>query len=76
MMEPFRPLVDKLVYELHFKEFGPNEKHKVIDVLNKEVRVNDSKQYVSNAIKTYCKSVLDAMFDNSPALINCYNYEF
>ena len=76
MMEPFRPLVDKLVYESHFKEFGPNEKHKVVNVLNKEVRVNDSKQYVSNAIKTYCKSILDAMFDNSPDLINCYNYEF
>ncbi len=73
LMEPFRVLVDRIVYNGSFTEFTSKEKHRLVDVLNETVKINNTQQYVSNAIKIYCQSVFDAIGDNDISKINFYS---
>ena len=50
LMEIFRPMVDKIVYENRKLAFDREFKYKLIDVCNKEVFICGKKQYLSNAI--------------------------
>ena len=61
LMEPFRPLIDKIVRDNIDEGFDGAMKIKLIDVLNQQVVINRSKQYVSNAIAIYVKSVFQAI---------------
>lgn len=61
LMEPFRPLVDKCVLEMKLEQFEHEEKMWLVDIQNQEVQIDGKIQYVSNAIKIYCKSVFDAL---------------
>ena len=61
LMEPFRPLVDKCVLGMKLEQFEHEEKMWLVDILNQEVQIDGKIQYVSNAIKIYCKSVFDAL---------------
>lgn len=72
LMEPFRILVDRNVKENNYTAFGTEEKHKLVAVLNESVVINDNVQYVSNAIKIYCKSIFDAINDGDASLIKFY----
>lgn len=76
LMEPFRPIVDKLVLKSKFENFGPPEKKVMVDVLNKDVFIENKTQYVGNAIKIYCKSVLDCLFGDETSEMLIYEYEF
>ena len=75
LMEPFRTLVDKIVYNLKPEMFGKDEKMTMLDVLNKEVIIDGKINYVNNAIKIYCKSVFDAINQQDVALIKFYKDE-
>ncbi|CAI3445048.1 type II CRISPR-associated endonuclease Cas1 [Enterococcus cecorum] len=76
LMEPFRPIVDQRVLKfLPFNEFTKEHKTELIDLLNKEVYIDGRKQYLNNAIKIYCKSVLDALSDNNVSAIKFYQFE-
>lgn len=75
LMEPFRPLVDKLVIEMNIKEFEHDEKMEIVNIMNKEVIINDRKQYLNNAIGIYCKSIFDALNDEDISLIRFYKDE-
>ena len=76
LMEPFRPIVDQQVLKfLPFNEFTKEHKTELIDLLNKEVYIDGRKQYLNNAIKIYCKSVLDALSDNNVSAIKFYQFE-
>lgn len=72
LMEPFRVLVDQRVLGMALDGFGHEEKMRLVDLLNYEVMINEKKQYVSNAIKIYCKSVFDALNENDSSLIRFY----
>ncbi|MCL2079347.1 MAG: type II CRISPR-associated endonuclease Cas1 [Oscillospiraceae bacterium] len=61
LMEPVRPFVDLLVKTSDFKEFGMTEKHIMLGLLSQEVNVNGQKNYLTNAISVYTKSVLNAI---------------
>lgn len=74
LMEPFRVLVDRIVYSEKFTQFTSAEKYALINVLNGTVKINDTRQYVSNAIKIYCQSVFDAIEDNDVSKIYFYSY--
>ena len=63
LMEPFRPLVDKCVLEMNPENLGPDEKKKLADILNQEVKIDDKNNYLINAIRIYCRGVFDAMND-------------
>lgn len=75
LMEPFRTLVDKIVYNLKPEIFNHNEKMELINILNKEVIIDGKINYVNNAIKIYCKSVFDAINQQDVSLIKFYKDE-
>ena len=74
-MEPFRPLVDRIVYENMNEVFDGTMKLKLIDVLNHRVHISNSNQYVSNAISLYVKSVVKALKDKDVDEIEFFDYE-
>ena len=61
LMEPFRILVDRYVYEHPFVQFETEEKHQILQVLQTEIGIDNTRQYLTNAIKIYVKSIFDAM---------------
>lgn len=73
LMEPFRPIVDRTVYEMELQVFEKEEKMKLVDLLNQSVRIHDRMEYVNNAIKIYCKSIFDALGDKDVAMIKFYS---
>ncbi len=75
LMEPFRPLVDKCVLGMKLEQFEHEEKMWLLDILNQEVQIDGKIQYVSNAIKIYCKSVFDALNEDDNALVRFYKIE-
>ena len=68
-MEPFRPFVDRLIYEMKLEKFEKEEKIKILDILNKEVMLEGKQQHMTNAIKIFCKSVFDSLNENDISLI-------
>ena len=74
LMEIFRPMVDKIVYENRKLAFDREFKYKLIDVCNKEVFICGKKQYLSNAIPIFITSVFDFLENEKESEI--LNYEF
>ncbi|MEG1847466.1 MAG: type II CRISPR-associated endonuclease Cas1 [Lachnospiraceae bacterium] len=75
LMEPFRILVDRTVYEMQPQKLEQEEKMKLVNVLNQEVNIDGKRNYVSNAIKIYCKSIFEALNENDISLIRFYRNE-
>lgn len=75
LMEPFRPLVDQLVYQLELTEFNQHIKHLLVDIVNQNVVINQQRTTVDQAIKIYTKSVLEAVASGDIAEIKFYQYE-
>ncbi len=61
LMEPFRPVVDKLVYQNKDFTFDKDFKYKLINILNEKIRVEDGEYFVSNAIPLYVNGVFKAL---------------
>ena len=74
LMEPFRVLVDQVVYENKEQEFDQNFKMKLVDVLNQKVYMDGKVYHVVNAIQQYLKYIFDA-FDER-ALEKLQFFEF
>jgi CRISPR-associated endonuclease Cas1 subtype II len=72
LMEPFRILVDRIVYDNHFEQFSTDEKRIMLHLLEKEVKIANNKQVFTNAIKIYVRSVFDALCDNNSEEILFY----
>ena len=75
LMEPFRILVDRKVYEMKPEKLEKEEKLQLVNILNQEVTIDGKRNYVVNAIKIYCKSIFDAINDNDVSLIRFYSNE-
>ena len=73
LMEPFRVLVDRLVYKKGFTCFESNEKHQLADILNSKVIINNTEQYLNNAIKIYSRSIFEAIESNDVSAIRFYS---
>lgn len=74
LMEIFRPMVDEIVYKNREFVLDKEYKHKLIDVCNREVYIQNKKQYLSNAIQIFISSVFDFLENNKESEI--LNYEF
>ena len=72
-MEPFRILVDRMVYSMQSTKFEQDEKHFMWTLLDQKVMIDGQNQFVMNAIKIYTKSVLDAINDKDSAEIKFYS---
>ena len=75
IMEPFRVLVDREVFRMHPVKFEHEEKMRLVNLLNSEVKIDSKTQYVNNAIKIYCKSIFDALNEDDSSLIRFYRDE-
>lgn len=75
LMEPFRPIIDACVYYMFPTKFELEEKMELVNLLNKEVEIDGKRQYLSNAIKIYCKSIFDALNEKDVAKIRFYKDE-
>lgn len=72
LMEPFRILVDRIVMKNKPEKFETEEKMDFVYMLEDEVMIDGKHQYVSNAIKIYCKSIFDALNENDVSLMKFY----
>ena len=72
LMEPFRPLVDRLVSHMTLVEFEHTQKMELVNLMNQEVMINERCELIGNAIKIYSKSVFDALEDADVSLIRFY----
>lgn len=61
IMEPFRILIDEIVYQRRNNPFDNTFKLDLLDILNKKVLIDDKEQYLSNAISIYVRSVFKAL---------------
>lgn len=75
LMEPFRPMVDSLVYAMNPVAFETEQKHEMLELFNKMVLIKNRKEYLENAVRIYVKSVFDALNDHDVSLISFYEYE-
>ena len=75
LMEPFRVIVDRVVYRLKPEKFEHEEKVKLYYVMSESVKIAGRTEVLSNAIKIYTNSVFDALNDRDVSLIKFYEYE-
>ena len=71
-MEPFRPIIDRLVAGIQIECFDTEEKREILSFLSDEDFIDGKCHYVSNAIKIYCRSVFDALNERDVSLIRFY----
>ncbi|MDH6365210.1 CRISPR-associated protein Cas1 [Enterococcus sp. PF1-24] len=60
LMEPFRIVVDEIVYEVQDYSFKLN-KHRLFDIFQKTYDYNKKKMYLTNIIEHYVKKVLSCL---------------
>ena len=72
LMEPFRILVDRAVYQHDMRELNTESKRKLTNVLNEQILIGGTKQTVLAAIGIYVRSVFDALSEGDPGRIKCY----
>lgn len=72
LMEPFRPIVDRIVKRMNPSKFEKEEKIEILKMLEKEVYIAGKNEYLLNAIKIYSRSVFDALNDQDMSLIKFY----
>ena len=71
LIEPFRPIVDRIVYEL--EKDDENFKLKILKMSEKQVYIGGKLMFLENAIETYIRSVFTALNEKNPDLV--LNYE-
>lgn len=75
LMEPFRILIDKAVYDMQPEKLETEEKISLVRVLNNELRIDGKKCTVSYAISLYTKSIFEALRESDVSLIKFYRDE-
>lgn len=75
LMEPFRPLIDRVVLYMQPDKFEHDEKVAILQTLNDIIIIGNRNESVINAIKLYVRSVFDALNENDISLIKFYRYE-
>lgn len=72
LMEPFRPIVDELVWKMKPECFETEEKRDILQMVNREVSIAGRREVLDNAVKIYCKSIFDVLEGNADAVIRFY----
>ncbi len=75
IMEPFRPVIDRLVKSINPQKFETEEKRQILSVLSMEIIIDGKKQTLLNAMKIYTKSIFMAIENGDAADIKFYRYE-
>ena len=72
LMEPFRVLVDRWIVAQGIKEFSLTEKHRLVELLQSEVRIAGTKRVFTDAVRMYVQSVFKALEEADVSLICFY----
>ena len=75
LMEPLRGFIDAIVIKLMPTEFNRDIKLSLIELLSKDVKINDTIQTFSAAVRVYCKSVFEALRVQAANEIRFIEYE-
>ena len=75
LMEPFRIIVDEMVFSLELEQFEHDEKMKVLKILDKEVSIDGRREFCLNSIRIYCRSIFEALNENDTSIIRFYRNE-
>lgn len=75
LMEPFRVIVDRCVYNMKPYKFEHEEKVKLYYMMSETVKIAGRKETISNAISIYTKSIFNALNDRDVSQINFYEYD-
>lgn len=65
LIEPFRTIVDKKVYDLQPQKLEMEEKIEMLKILNEKVVVSGQNQYLPKGIKIYTNSIMEALNDDN-----------
>ena len=72
LMEPYRILIDSIVFENMDKSFDSELKRLLLDVLNQKIWINGQEHFVNNGIRIYCRSIFDALNQKNSKKIKFY----
>lgn len=70
LIEPFRTLVDRIVYDFEDETF--DYKTKLLDIFNLKLTIDGKSQFFENAVAVYVQSVLEAIETGDESLIKVY----
>ena len=62
-MEPFRPIIDRIVYENRSSEFV-KIKRELFSIFSNTFQYNDKEMYLTNIVSDYTKKVIQSL--NNP----------
>lgn len=75
LMEPFRPLIDKIVKESNIQDnFETEEKHQMLQVFENKLVIDGKTFSLLNTIERYTSNVFKALNGNDISLIKNYRY--
>jgi len=66
LVEPFRPLVDRLVYDTFPSEFNWAVKEKLLGLLNEQYLFDGQHHYLSRAARLFVRDALSCITENRP----------
>lgn len=72
LMESFRILIDRAVYQHDMQELSTENKRQLTNVLNEQIIIGGTKQTVMAGIGIYVRSVFDALNEEDPCRIKSY----
>lgn len=75
LLEPFRPYVDKDVVGMNLENFQHNEKMRLVNLLNLQVKIDGQVHYMLSAIRIYARSVFDSLNENDISKLKFPSYE-
>lgn len=75
LMEPLRPLVDRMVLKSGYEEFNTHVKRILASLLNEVVSLDGNNYHLLNALPMYVKSVMIALESNDVGMIRFCRYE-
>lgn len=74
IMEPFRVLVDEVVYRNLGNQFDNSYKVILINLLNEKLRIDGKEHFLTNAIQIYVRSVFNAIEQKDVSLIKYFEF--
>lgn len=75
LMEPFRIYFDKHIIQMNLDRFDVLEKREIISLIQGDIKMDNKNMIFNNALKLYCKSVMDALDRDDISLIKYWEYE-
>lgn len=73
IIEPFRTLIDNIVYKNIEEEFDKEYRYRLVNILNTKITMVGKSYFLTNAIQIYVKKILDALDKAEPDLVPYIN---